>query len=49
MFYHQHFSTTEISPRQICYDPMKFVETGDGSPDVIVVHGPTTAPQEKLL
>ena len=49
MFYHQHFSTTEISPRHICYDAMKFVETGDGSPDVIVVHGPTTAPQEPLL
>ena len=49
MFYHQHFSRTEISPRQICYDPMKFVEVGDGSPDVLVVHGPTTAPQEKLI
>ena len=48
MFYHQHFSTTEISPRHICYDPMKFVEMPDG-PDVIVVHGPTGTPQEKLI
>ena len=48
MFYHQHFSPTEISPRHICYDPMKFVEMEEG-PDVIVVHGPTGTPQEKLI
>ncbi len=45
MFYHQHFSPTEISPRYICYDEMKFVETGSGE-DVLVVHGPTMTPQK---
>ena len=48
MFYHQHFSPTEISPRYICYDPMKFVETEEGI-DVLVVHGPTGTPQKGLI
>lgn len=48
MFYHQHFSPVEISPRHICYDAMKFVEV-DGEPDVILVKGPTTTPQDCLI
>jgi len=48
MFYHQHFSPVEISPRHICYDAMKFVEV-DGEPDVILVKGPTTTPQDGLI
>ncbi|MGN1078439.1 MAG: family 43 glycosylhydrolase, partial [Candidatus Gallimonas sp.] len=40
MFYHQHYSPTEISPRWIRMDRMKFVKTDDG-PDVMVVNGPT--------
>ncbi len=48
MFYHQHFSPVEISPRHICYDAMKFVEV-DGEPDVLLVKGPTTTPQDCLI
>lgn len=47
MFYHQHFSPTEVSPRYICYDEMKFVPTESGE-DVLLVHGPTMTPQEGL-
>lgn len=47
MFYHQHFSTTEISPRYICMDEFKFVEM-DGEPDILHVHGPTQTRQPKL-
>ncbi len=47
MFYHQHFSVTEISPRQICMDRMKFVKMDDG-PDVLIVNGPTATPQPGL-
>lgn len=48
MFYHQHFSPLEISPRQIRMDRMKFVKVDDG-PDVMVVGGPTMTPQKKLI
>ena len=48
MFYHQHFSPLEISPRQIRMDRMKFVKVDDG-PDVMVVNGPTMTPQKKLI
>ena len=47
MFYHQHYSTTEISPRWIRMDRMKFVKVDDG-PDVMVVNGPTMTPQKKI-
>lgn len=48
MFYHQHYSPTEISPRWICMDRMKFVKV-DGGPDVMVVNGPTRTRQKKLF
>ena len=48
MFYHQHYSPTEISPRWIRMDRMKFVKV-DGGPDVMVVNGPTMTPQKKLF
>ena len=48
MFYHQHYSTTEISPRWIRMDRMKFVKV-DGGPDVMVVNGPTMTPQKKIF
>ena len=47
MFYHQHYSTTEISPRWIRMDRMKFVKVDNG-PDVMVVNGPTMTPQKKI-
>ena len=48
MFYHQHFSPVELSPRHICYDAMKFVEV-EGENDIILVKGPTTTPQDCLI
>lgn len=47
MFYHQHYSTTEISPRWIRMDRMKFVKVDDGD-DVLVVNGPTMTPQKEI-
>lgn len=47
MFYHQHYSTTEISPRWIRMDRMKFVKVDNG-PDVMVVGGPTMTQQKKI-
>lgn len=46
-FYHQHYSTTEISPRWIRMERMKFVKVDDG-PDILVMNGPTITPQKKI-
>lgn len=46
MFYHQHYSTMEISPRWVRMDRMKFVPDEDGGPDHLVVCGPTMTRQK---
>ena len=42
MFYHRHVSDTQVDPRDVCIDPMRFVKNEDGSYR-IEVYGPTTS------
>ncbi|MGN1478833.1 MAG: glycoside hydrolase family 43 protein [Acutalibacteraceae bacterium] len=44
MVYHSHYSTTQIHPRKLCIDRVKFVPTESGIDD-LVVYGPTVTPQ----
>ena len=45
--YHCHNSLTAIHPRLTCIDPAEFLPADNGD-DVLVIHGPTSAPQPGL-
>lgn len=42
--YHCHYSETQVHPRKLCIDRVKFVPNADGA-DIISVYGPTETPQ----
>lgn len=42
--YHCHYSKTQVHPRKLCIDRVKFVPSADGA-DIISVYGPTETPQ----
>lgn len=42
--YHCHYSETQVHPRKLCIDRVKFVPSADGA-DIISVYGPTETPQ----
>ena len=43
--YHKHFSPDTVEMRQTCIDKVKFVDNPSGGADILVVHGPTSTPQ----
>ena len=42
--YHCHYSETQVHPRKLCIDRVKFVPSAGGE-DIISVYGPTETPQ----
>lgn len=44
--YHRHFSNSRVLPRALAIDRVRFVDHPEG-PDLLVVNGPTTAPQPR--
>ncbi|MBB5350437.1 GH43 family beta-xylosidase [Haloferula luteola] len=43
--YHRHQSFTQVSPRNLAIDRVRFVPDPAGGPDILQIHGPTSTPQ----